>query len=37
LKAMQEHVRERPRDPTRELHDYIEATYTVAENGDDGD
>jgi hypothetical protein len=33
LKALEGYLREQHRDPTRDLQDYIEATYTV-ENGD---
>ncbi len=34
LRALEGHLRERQRDPSRELTDYLEANYTVV-NGDD--
>lgn len=37
LIRLNEHLKERHRDPTGDLRDYIEATYSVVENGDDGD
>jgi hypothetical protein len=38
LNRLEESLRDHPkRDATRELHDYLEATYTVVENGDGDD